>query len=312
MAWIVRFAALSLAWGLAACSSTAQVGASKAPPAATQSKPVIVGGGSGAAGDDQISIAGVIPKPPFHPTPRGLDGKPDLTGFWKPIREAGKPGGNLAKDEPNFRLPYSAAGLKALDYNLNHTIDPEALCILGGIPRHNASGLPFEILHTPKRLATLYLYNTHRWVWIDGRAPDPDPEPRYFGNAIGKWEGDTLVISTIGLKDSADGKVWADENADPISSDATVVERWTRPDFEHINVEMTVTDLKYYTRPFVFRRTWVIGQPGEGLTEYACTENNIDASHLGPGPGPIGPDGNRGAGYGSLPDVPPGPEAYEK
>lgn len=304
-----RPALLLLTLAFAACATPASI---SADAQVASPKPVIVGGGSGAAGDEGVSIRGVVPQPPFHPTPRGLDGKPDLSGFWKPIRQAGKPGGNLGKDEPNFRLPFNEAGLKALDYNLNHTIDPEALCILGGIPRHNASGLPFEILHTPKRLATLYLYNTHRWVWLDGRKQDADPEPRYFGNAVGAWDGDTLVIDSVGFKDSADGKIWADENANPISAEAHVVERWTRPDLEHINLEMTVTDLKYYTRPFVFKRTWVIGQPGEGLTEYACNENNIDADHLGPGPGPIGADGNRGAGYGvSLPAVPPGPEAYE-
>jgi hypothetical protein len=93
-----------------------------------------------------------------------------------------------------------------------------------------------------------------------------------------------------------------------------VVERWSRPDFDHISLHMTVDDPVYYTKPFTFERTWVHGKPGEGLTEYACNENNIDAQHIGPGPGPIGPDGNRGAGYDGkpLPDVPPPPEFYDK
>ena len=137
-------------------------------------------------------------------TPRGLDGKPDLTGYWRPLREAGKPGGNLGKDEPKFILPFSDLGRRALLYSQNHTVDPEAVCVLGGIPRHNGSGLPFEILHTPKRLATLYFYNTHRWVSIDENLRHPDnPEPRYFGHAIAHWDGDTLVIETAGLRDSA-------------------------------------------------------------------------------------------------------------
>jgi hypothetical protein len=91
-----------------------------------------------------------------------------------------------------------------------------------------------------------------------------------------------------------------------------VTERWTRPDFHHLNLQMTVADLKYYTRPFTFARTWVHGDPGQGLTEYACNENNIDAAHIGPGAGAIGPDGNRGYGYQDLelPKDPPGPERY--
>lgn len=262
---------------------------------------------------DASSIMGVEPTGPSKPTPRGLDGHPDLTGYWKPIRTKGKPGGNIGKDQPGFKLPFTPAGEAALQYNLTKTVDPEAVCILGGIPRHNASGLPFEILHTPQRLATLYVYNTHRWVWIDGRQPDPEADPRYFGNAVAHWEGDELVIQSNGFKDSKDGKLWIDENGNPQSEKTTVVERWTRPDFDHIHLEMTITDPVYYTRPFTFGRTWVHGKPGEGLTEYACNENNIDAGHIGPGPGPIGPDGNRGSGYDgkALPAVPPPPEFYD-
>jgi hypothetical protein len=246
-------------------------------------------------------------------TPRGLDGKPDLTGYWRPLREAGKPGGNLGKDEPNFVLPFSDLGRRALLYSQNHTVDPEAVCILGGIPRHNGSGLPFEILHTPKRLATLYFYNTHRWVSIDENLQHPpNPEPRYFGHAIAHWDDETLVIETVGLRDSARDKIWLDENGNPTSDQTRVTERWSRPDFNHLNLQMTVTDLKYYTRPFTFNRTWVAGDPGQGLTEYACNENNIDAAHIGPGAGAIGPDGNRGYGYQDLelPKDPPGPERY--
>ena len=205
-------------------------------------------------------------------TPRGLDGKPDLTGYWRPLREPGKPGGNLGKDEPKFVLPFSDLGRRALLYSQNHTVDPEAVCVLGGIPRHNGSGLPFEILHTPKRLATLYFYNTHRWVSIDQNLKHSDNlDPRYFGHAIAHWEDDTLVIETAGLRDSVKDKIWLDENGNPTSDQTRVTERWTRPDFHHITLQMTVTDLKYYTRPFTFTRTWVHGDPGQGLTDTPAT-----------------------------------------
>ncbi len=245
-------------------------------------------------------------------TPLGLDGKPDLTGYWRAVRVPGKPGGNLGKDEPGFVLPYSEVGKRALLYSQNHTRDPEAFCILGGIPRHNGSGLPFEILHTPQRLATLYNYNTHRWVTIGTGLTHPaTPDKRYFGHAIAHWEGDTLVIETVGLRDSVKDFAWLDENGNPTSDQTRVTERWTRPDFHHLVLDMTVDDPKYYTRPFRFQRTWVAGQPGQGLGEYPCNENNIDADHLGPGAGVIGPDGNRGFGYDEpLPATPPGPEAY--
>ena len=249
---------------------------------------------------------------PLGPTPRLPDGHPDLTGFWKPIREAGKPGGNIGKDEPGFKLPFTKAGEAALHYNLTKVVDPEARCILGGIPRHNASGLPFEILHTPQRAAFLYVYSTHRLIPIDGRTVDPDPDPRFFGNPVGAWDGDTLVIRTNGLRDSADGQVWIDENANPTSDQTTVVERWTRPDSNTIHLDMAITDPKYYARPIHFSRTWTRGLPGEGLTEYACNETTTGQDSIGPGPGAIGPDGNRGYAKQDLPAVPPGPEFYDQ
>src|ERR1700722_4534905 len=114
-------------------------------------------------------LLGTEPPGPAQPAPRDAAGHPDLTGYWKPLREPGKPGGNLGKDLPGFQLPFTAAGRAAQEYNRTKTIDPEALCILGGIPRHDASGLPFEVLQTPGRIAFLYLYSTHRYSPVDGR-----------------------------------------------------------------------------------------------------------------------------------------------
>lgn len=264
--------------------------------------------------EPSVAAAGTPRETSSAPTPRGLDGKPDLTGFWRPVRVPGKPGGNLGKDEPNFILPFSDLGKRALVHAQNHTVDPESVCVLGGIPRHNGSGLAFEILHTPQRLATLYNYNTHRFVTIDPTLKHPAGlEPRYFGHGIGRWEGDDLVIETRGLRDSSRDKIWLDENGDPTSDQTVVVERWSRPNLHTLRLAMTVTDLKYYTRPFTFDRTWTLAEPGQGLGEYACNESNNAAANIGPGAGVIGPDGNRGFGYerAVLPDTPPGPEAYE-
>ena len=74
---------------------------------------------------------------------------PDLNGYWRGTRDT-KPVGNIAKDLPGLKLPLTPAGEAAWKHNVTATIDPESLCILGGIPRHNASGLPFQILQTPK------------------------------------------------------------------------------------------------------------------------------------------------------------------
>jgi len=239
---------------------------------------------------------------PSVATPRGADGKPTLTGYWKLLREPGKPDGNLAKDLREFSLPYNQAGLEALRVNVEETIDPEARCVIPGIPRLLTSVLPFEILHTPARLETIHYLSWHRWVWLDGRSPDADPDPRYLGNAIGHWEGDTLVIESRGFKDSADGKFWLDDNANPQSANASVVERLTRPDQNHLNLSLTYTDATYYSKPVTYRRSWVLAAPGEYLPEFSCEWNSPwIVNQLEPGPGKIGADGNRGFGPGHAP-----------
>jgi len=234
-------------------------------------------------------LIGSDPKGPSKPAPR-LDGHPDLSGFWKGTR-ATKPGGNIGKDLPDYKLPLTPAGEAALQHNLTATIDPESLCIIGGIPRHNASGLPFMVIQNPKYVAFLYFYSYYRLIPLDGRKHSADPDPSFFGEEVGHWDSDTLVIDSIGFKDE---KVWIDENANPHSDALHVVERWTRPDADHIHVDTVIEDPKFYTKPFTYQRTWVVGAPGQVLAEYACSENNVDLTHLGFGPGPIRPDGTRG------------------
>ena len=89
------------------------------------------------------------------------------------------PGGNIARDLPGLKLPLTQAGEAAWKHNTTATIDPESLCILGGIPRHNASGLPFQVIQSRNYVAFLY-----------GRKHDEDPD------------GDALVIDSIGFKDT--------------------------------------------------------------------------------------------------------------
>lgn len=229
--------------------------------------------------------------PAKRPTPRTAAGKPDFSGYWKGLKTT-TPVGNIGKDLPGWKLPLTPAGEAALKHNLTETVDPEALCIIGGIPRHDASGLPFEILQGSNKIAFLYFYSYFRAIPIDAnRKHTDDPDPSFFGDEIGRWEGDTLVIDSVGFKDD---KVWIDENANPHSDALHVVERWTRPDADHIHVDARIEDPKFYTRPFTYSRTWVLGPADEELHEYSCSENNVNRDHLGFGPGPIRKDGTRG------------------
>lgn len=251
---------------------------------------------------------------PALPAPRLLDGKPDLSGFWQGVREKGVPGGNHGKDQPGFILPLTEKGKRAMIYAQNHTPDPEAVCINGGIPRHNSSGLPFEVLHTTDRFATLYHYTTHRSATVAERRalpPKGETSKTYFGTNVAYWDGDTLVVETTGLRDSSFEKIWLDENGNPTSDQTTVIERWSRPDYHHLQLEETVIDPKYYREPYKFTRKWNYGGDGRGVGEYSCNENNVEREHIGPGAGVIGPNGNRGFGYDApLPKTPPSPDAY--
>lgn len=252
-------------------------------------------------------LLGQEPSGPPKAAPRTPDGHPDFSGFWKGS-PATRPVGNIGKDLPGFRLPLTAAGEAQLHVNLTRTIDPEALCQIGGMPRHAASALPFEIVQNRDRIVFLYLYTYFREVPLDRREHDPDPDPSYFGDKVTRWDGDTLVIDSVGFKGSG---MWIDENANPESDAMHTIERWTRPDASHLHLDLTVDDPKFYTRRFHYSRTWLAGRPGEGLKEYSCEENNVDRAHLGPGPGPIRPDGTRGYLVPSLPANPPPPEYYE-
>src|SRR6202045_2982838 len=143
------------------------------------------------------------PAAPPKPAPRTTDGKPDLSGFWKgPLifggmfKSVGGP-------------PFTPAGQEAYKYNLSHTINPEALCLFAGIPRASISGVPFEIVQNSNRLAFLYeLMTTWRSIPVDGREHPNDIEPSFFGNGVGKWDGDALVIDSIGFKDKLS---WIDD-----------------------------------------------------------------------------------------------------
>jgi hypothetical protein len=93
---------------------------------------------------------------------------------------ATKPVGNIGKDLPGFKLPLTPPGEAALQHNLTATIDPESLCIIGGIPRHNASGLPFMVLQNDRFVAFLYFFSYYRLIPLDGRKHSDDPDPFFL------------------------------------------------------------------------------------------------------------------------------------
>ena len=214
--------------------------------------------------------------PSKRPTPRTASGKPDFSGYWKGTRDT-KPGGNIGKDLPGWKLPLTPAGEAALKHNLTATIDPEALCIIGGIPRHNASGLPFEVLQGANKIAFLYWYSYFRLIPIDpNRKHSDDPDPSFFGEEIGRWEGDTLVIETTNFKDMADymDPAFFTSQTDYRGGRAQLrlIERFTLVAVDALRYEYTVEDPGTWTRPWT--AVQFLGRLTTPLYEYACHEGN--------------------------------------
>jgi len=215
------------------------------------------------------------------PTPRAPDGKPDLSGFWGgPLMH------NMDKNVPGgFAAILTPEGKAAFEYNLTKSTNPEGLCLFAGVPRASISGISFEIIQNATRVAFLYeLMTTFRTIPVDGRNHPENIQPSFFGNGIGKWDGETLVIDSIGFKDE---QSWLDDDGHPHSDVMHVVERWSRPDADHLAHQVTVEDPKFYSKPFSFDRIFTHLPPGQEIMEFACDENNKDrdGGHLGVGIG---------------------------
>ena len=204
------------------------------------------------------------PVPPVGPTPRMPDGKPDLSGFWSAVP------GNPAEAEPPQGLPWVDAVVKERIANdLRDT--PTARCLPLGVTLLAGQG---KFVQTPALLVTLFDGPTTRQVFLDGRAHPRELEPTWFGHSIGRWEGDTLVVDTVGFND----KSWLGV-AYPHTERMHVVERFRRPDLGHLELEMTVEDPGAFKKPWVVKRAANL-DPADEVMEFVCNENEKDLKHL--------------------------------
>jgi hypothetical protein len=150
-----------------------------------------------------------------------------------------------------------------------------AYCKPTGVPHVNSVPIPYKIVQTPRLVLILYEENTvFRQVFLDGRQAVEDPLPRYLGYSTGKWEGDTLVVDTVGFHDGG----WLDGMGHPHSDELHVIERFRRTDVGHLTIETTIDDPGAYTRPITFTVTSTLF-PDDDLLEYFCTDNEKDVEH---------------------------------
>lgn len=128
--------------------------------------------------------------------------------------------------------------------------DPVSSCEPMGYPRDlwEANLRPFEFIQTPDRvLQHMQFHDVWRTVWTDGRALPKNPDPAWYGYAVGKWEGDTFVVDSAGYDD----RTWIDHFGNPHSDQMRLQERYRRVDPDSLEVTMTLTDPKAYTQPWV-------------------------------------------------------------
>jgi hypothetical protein len=225
-------------------------------------------------------------------TPRTTDGKPDFSGIWTsdevdPRRPGVPPNPhdattsrrmiNLGVELPGG-LPYQpwlAAQVKEHRSN-NAKNDPHVRCMPANFLR--AYGMPhlLKFVHTPNLLAVLNEWNaSYRQIFTDGRPLPEDPNPSWQGYASATWSGDTLVVDTIGLRDD----IWIDWGGSLLTGAAKVREQMRRPDFGHLEIEVTVDDPKAYTRPWtvMIKERLVVDTE---LIDEICLENERSLQHM--------------------------------
>ncbi len=231
------------------------------------------------------------------PAPRTPDGKPDLSGIWENFRKPeqkvqsvnaaffNEPVSTLINEfrdigasmKDGLPLQPWAAALKKERMASNSMDNPDAHCLpLGNIQLHTHVD-PRRILQTPSLIAMIYEANYGlRQIHLDGRpAPENDPQPWWYGYSRGRWEGDTLVVETTHFRDGG----WLDINGSPLTDAAKMTERFRRPNFGTLEIQVTVDDPKAYTRPWTVTLTQRIMVDTE-MIEFICNENEKSSQHF--------------------------------
>lgn len=242
-------------------------------------------------------------KPDFNAAPpRTADGKPNLSGVWgalPPPRAAAPPDGGTPPPPPVAApgpppnpsgsvfgnigaqipggAPYQPWAAELVKQRMadNSKDNPDAHCLPMGVMQMTSHPFPRKIIQTPAEVVLIYEASgtTVREIFLDGRPlPPADAQPWWNGYSIGRWEGDTLVVETAGFLDGG----WLDVRGSPLTNAGKLIERYRRPTYGSLEIEVTIDDPKAYTKPFtakVNNRLLVDSQ----LIEFVCLDK--DATH---------------------------------
>jgi hypothetical protein len=223
------------------------------------------------AGKGKAAKANAEPSPPADPH--------DLSGVWR------RRGGNLtmSNDVPpmtpegqaKFNATKPGYGPRSVPPAVGN--DPMGTCDPLGLTRlifFEVAGRPMEMIQIPGRVIQFFEWG-HVWreIWTDGRELPKDPEPRWLGYSVGKWDGDTFVVDTIGFDD----KTWLDHFGNPHSDQMRFQERYRRLNRDTMELSMTLTDPKIYTKPWVSETKTLQWQPKTEIDEVFCVPSEEQA-----------------------------------
>jgi hypothetical protein len=220
------------------------------------------------------------------------NGHPDLSGIWQAAAEPRGPGLYGLGESPNSKYfrdilsdfkpgeePLTPEGAEILRRHGQGgaAANPTLNCLPDGTPHADLLPEPFKIIQTAGEIVMLYeVETTFRQIFTDGRKQLTDPSPSWMGYSVGKWEGDTLVIDTVGFNNLS----WLDARGHGHSEQMHVEERFHRRDFGHLEVTLTVTDPKVFTEAITVNFVEEL-MPDTDLLEHYCLENEKDAGHWG-------------------------------
>lgn len=229
------------------------------------------------------------------PAPRA-NGKPDLSGLWEAdstprseliavlgagffelqidVPKLSKYVVNLLWDVKPEDDPTRPEALALLKQRASEVI-PGSRCLPNSVP-FTPLILPFKIVQTPQQMVMLFEhYDPPRQIYTDGRTLPKTLDPSWTGYSVGKWQADTMVVESAGFN----GKTWMDAMGHPRSESARMTERFRRPDFGHMEIELTLDDPTYYKRPFTVKLPFHL-VPDSDVLEAVCAENEKDRAHI--------------------------------
>jgi hypothetical protein len=203
------------------------------------------------------------------------DGTPKLgpiegeTGLW--FGDFGGGGANTLEGGPPPFLPWAAS---TFEWRRQNELEPHTRCKPSGVVRQFQTPYGVDIVDIPET-KRIYLFDvggphTVRTIYLDGRAHPKDLIPSYYGHSVGKWEGDTLVVDTVGFNE----KFWLDRAGSPHTEKMHLTERFTRTDMNSMRYEYTVDDPSTYSKPWT-KAASIAFRTGQELFEYICQDNNL-------------------------------------